>query len=251
MSINDSIIGEDTIGLVTGAAAGIGREVVRRLVERGVRVICADRDANRLANLVDGAVTDVYALTMDLDDPESVEHGIATLPREWRSIDILVNNAGHAVGGQRLFDQGQLTDWEGIIETNVNGMLRITHAVLPAMIERDRGHVINVGSTASLIRYDSEAVYIASKHAVHGFSEGLREDLAATGIRVTEVLPEAVQSDFNMTRFRGDAAAAKNFAQKYPGPLMPDDVARVIIVVLEQPLTVTIDQIVVARTRFR
>ena len=249
MSSEPGIIDKHAIGLVTGAADGIGRAVVKRLVEREVRVVCADRDATKLARLVDDSGALGYPLCMDLDDNVAVQQALRSLPKNLQAIDILVNSAGHAIGGQRSFDQGRLADWENIIETNVRGMLRVTHALLPGMVERDRGHIINLGSTASLERYESEAVYIASKHAVHGFSEGLRTDLDATGVRVTEILPGSVSSSFHTTRFRGDAAAAEGFAHKFPGAVLPDDVARVILVALDQPLSVTLDQVVVARTR--
>lgn len=244
-SLNDKY----TTALVTGAASGIGRALVERLVEQQLRVVCADRDASMLARLLDEVGALVHALPLDLDDTESIKQALLSLPKALQAIDILVNSAGHAIGGQRRFDQGRLQDWENIIETNVRGMLRVTHALLPGMVERDRGHIINLGSTASLERYESEAVYIASKHAVHGFSEGLRADLDATGVRVTEILPGMVRSDFHMTRFSGDETAVEDFAQKFPGALLPDDVARVILVALDQPLSVTLDQVVVARTR--
>ena len=249
MSSEPSLNSKYSTALVTGAAAGIGRAVAGKLVERGIRVVCVDRDTGQLARLGEELGAFAYPVSMDLDDSQSVQQGLQSLPKALREVDILVNNAGHAIGGQRSFEQGRLSDWERIIETNVRGMLRITHALLPGMVERDRGHIINLGSTASLERYELEAVYIASKHAVHGFSEGLRADLEPTGIRVTEILPGSVRTDFHRTRFRGDETAMEVFAERFPGAVTPDDVARVIIFALDQPLSVSLDQAVVARTR--
>ena len=249
MAIETNIASFYSTALVTGAAAGIGRACVQRLTEQGVRVVCVDRDDAALARFGEELGALVHCVSLDLDDSHSVEKGLHVLPKEFHEIDILINSAGHAIGGQRSFEQGDLRDWEGIIETNVGGMLRVTHGLLPGMVERDRGHIINLGSTASLERYEREAVYIASKHAVHGLSEGLRADLENTGVRVTEILPGTVNTDFHHTRFRGDEAARQAFAKRFPGALLPDDVARVIMFALEQPINVSLDQVVVARTR--
>lgn len=239
------------VALVTGAGAGIGYACVIRLVALGIAVVCVDRDTDKLTRLSEEFGTLIHPVNIDLEDSESVTQGLSSLPDAFHDTDILVNSAGHAIGGQRSFEQGRLVDWERIIETNVGGMLRVTHAVLPGMVQRDRGHIINLGSTASLERYEREAVYIASKHAVHGLSEGLRADLEHTSVRVTEILPGTVRSDFHHTRFRGDQAAVDAFADKFPGALVPDDVARVIMFALAQPLKVTLDQVVLARTRSR
>ena len=249
MAIEPSLSSKYSTALVTGAAAGIGRAVAGKLVEQGIGVVCVDRNTDTLTRLVKELGALAYPLTIDLDDSESVQQGLQLLPKDRSEVDILVNNAGHAIGGQRSFEKGSLSDWERIIETNVRGMLRVTHALLPGMVERDRGHIINLGSTASLERYESEAVYIASKHAVHGFSEGLRADLESTGIRVTEVLPGSVRTGFHRTRFRGDETAIEAFSEKFPGSVAPEDVARVIMMALDQPLSVSLDQVVVARTR--
>lgn len=167
------------------------------------------------------------------------------LPDELREIDILINNAGHDVGGRRRFENGAIEDWAAIIDTNVTGMMRVSHAVIPGMASRGRGHIINMGSIAGVKANPEGSVYSASKHAVHGFSNSLRLDFAGSGIRVTEILPGVARTDFGSARWRGDLAQAKAFYDSFESVLTAEDVAGCVVFALEQPPHVVIAQLVV------
>lgn len=233
-----------SIALVTGASGGIGESVACMLVDNGYRVICASRRADTLASLARRLGDGACALELDVTDGSSVESLSSRLPRDWRDIDILVNNAGHDQGGRRRFDEGDADQWASIIETNVIGLMRVTHAVLPGMIARDHGHIVNLGSIAGLSPYATGSVYSGSKHAVHGFSESLRLDYAGTGIRVTEILPGLVRTDFALNRWR-DQARAESFYDDFGECLVPDDIARTVLFAIQQPANVVISQLVV------
>lgn len=230
--------------LVTGAGSGIGRSVAEVLIGAGCRVVCAGRRLERLRDLAEKLGDDVMALELDVDDPRSVATIKERLPAPWREIDILVNNAGHDAGGRRRFDEGSADEWAAIIRTNVTGLIRVTRELIPGMVERDRGHVINIGSIAGLTPYATGSIYSASKHAVHGFSESLRLDFAGTGIRVTEILPGLVRTDFAVNRWK-DETRARNFYDDFGVCLAPEDVARTILFALQQPAHVVISQLVV------
>lgn len=230
--------------LVTGASSGIGEAIATTLAENGYRVICTGRRLNKLEDLTSRLGSGAIALSLDVTDPSSVETLHSRLPEEWRSIDILINNAGHDQGGRRRFDEGSAAQWADIIETNVIGLIRTTHAVIPGMIERDLGHIVNIGSIAGISSYATGTIYSSSKHAVHGFSESLRLDFAATGIRVTEILPGLVRTNFALTRW-GDQARADSFYDDFGDCLMPDDIARSVLFALQQPPHVVISQLVV------
>ena len=173
-----------------------------------------------------------------------VEGMIERLPKPWREIDILVNNAGHDTGGRRRFDEGSAEEWASIIETNVIGLIRVTRAVIPGMIARDRGHVVNIGSISGYKPYATGTIYAASKFAVHGFSESLRLDYRNTGVRVTEILPGMVRTGFAMSRW-GDGKRAKKFYEDFGTCLNPEDVAGTIAFAVQQPPHVVISQLVV------
>ena len=230
--------------LVTGASSGIGEGIATALVENDYRVICAGRRMHKLADLCSRLGSNAHALKLDVTDASSVESLLSRLPEDWRSIDILVNNAGHDEGGRRRFDEGSAPEWASIIETNVIGLIRTTHAVIPGMIARDHGHIVNIGSIAGLSPYATGSIYSGSKHAVHGFSESLRLDFAGTGIRVTEILPGLVRTDFALTRWH-DQARADSFYDDFGDCLSPQDVARSVLFALEQPPHVVISQLVV------
>jgi len=232
------------IALVTGASGGIGESVACMLVDNGYRVICASRRGDTLASLARRLGDGACALELDVTDGASVESLSSRLPQDWRDIDILVNNAGHDQGGRRRFDEGDADQWASIIETNVIGLMRVTHAVLPGMIARDHGHIVNLGSIAGLSPYATGSVYSGSKHAVHGFSESLRLDYAGTGIRVTEILPGLVRTDFALNRWR-DQARAESFYDDFGECLVPDDIARTVLFAIQQPANVVISQLVV------
>ncbi len=232
------------VALVTGASSGIGRAIAERLVTTGCRVVCAARREDRLDALAADLGSDARALTLDVADADAVDSMLERLPPEWRAVDILVNAAAHDVGGRRPFHEGTAEQWASIIETNVVGLIRVTHKLIAGMLERDYGHVINIGSTSGLQPYATGTLYAGSKYAVHGFTECLRLDYANTGIRVTEILPGMVRTGFAEARL-GDAAQAARFYDAFGTCLEPADVARAVGFVLEQPPQVVISQLVV------
>ena len=233
---------EGAVALVTGAGSGIGEATARRLAEAGVRVICAGRRLER----VEAVATEVggHALRLDVVDAASVESMDQRLPSGFREVDVLVNSAGHDIGGRRRFDAGSADEWAKIVETNVTGLIRVTRKAIPGMLARDRGHVVNVGSIAGLVAYKTGSIYAASKHAVHGFSESLRLDFAGTGVRVTEILPGMVRTEFALNRWKDEGTAAAYY-DDYGTCLEPDDIARAAVYCLRQPPHVVISQLVV------
>lgn len=233
-----------SIALVTGASSGIGESVATMLVENGYRVICASRRGDTLADLARKLGDGACSLELDVTDASSVESLSSRLPEDWRSIDILVNNAGHDEGGRRRFDEGNAAEWASIIETNVTGLIRVTLAVIPGMIARDHGHIVNLGSISGISSYATGTIYSGSKHAVHGFSESLRLDYAGTGIRVTEILPGLVRTNFALNRWR-DQERADDFYDDFGECLVPDDIARTLLFAIQQPANVVISQLVV------
>ena len=232
------------IALVTGASSGIGAAIAEQLSELGCRVICAARRLQKLEVLCARLGETSVALELDVTDAESVSGVSQRLPVEWREIDILVNNAGHDVGGRSLFHQGSADQWASIIDTNVTGLIRVTRAVIPGMLERNRGHIVNIGSVSGIYPYATGTIYAGSKFAVHGFSESLRRDYTDTKIRVTEILPGMVQTGFAEARWK-DPDKARAFYDEFGECLLPDDIARTVVFALQQPPNVVISQLVV------
>ena len=230
------------VALVTGAGSGIGEATARRLAEAGLEVICAGRRLERVESVA--AAIRGHALELDVVDPASVESMERRLPAGLREIDILINSAGHDVGGRRRFDAGSADQWAKIIETNVTGLIRVTRQVIPGMLARDRGHIVNIGSIAGLVAYKTGSIYAASKHAVHGLSESLQLDFAGTGVRVSEILPGMVRTEFALNRWKEERTAAA-FYDDYGLCLDPDDIARAVLYCLRQPPHVVISQLVV------
>ena len=241
----DGILQPGAIALVTGASAGIGAATARALALRGARVICASRNKARLDDLVAELGAGAHAIELDVADPASIESLVARLPEDLRAIDMLVANAGHDTGGRRRFDEGAVAEWAGIIETNVIGMIRTCHAVVPGMLARGRGHVVTLGSTAGLSTYKGGTIYNASKFAVRGFTEALRKDYGASDLRVTEILPGLTRTAFAASRHRGDSTKGTAYYDSFAEVLEPDDIARAIVYALDQPARVTIAQMVV------
>lgn len=235
---------DSATALVTGAGSGIGAATARRLAERGCRVICAGRTLAPLQTLVDELATDALALELDVSDPVSVSSLLDRLPVTWRTVDLLINSAGHDEGGRRHFVEGEAEQWTAIIETNVNGVIRVTRALLEGMLERDRGHVVNIGSIAGVRPYEGGGAYVASKFAVRGLSECLRLDCRESRVRISEILPGTVRTEFAERR-TGDADAANSFYDGFPELLEADDVARAIVYALEQPPHVVVSQLFV------
>ncbi len=244
-----NILQAGAVALVTGAGSGIGAAVALQLGARGARVICAGRHLERLTPVAERIGPGGHVLELDVADRQSTATLLQRLPAELRAIDILINNAGHDVGGRQRFDQGDLEEWASIIETNVVGMVRVSHAVARGMVARGRGHIVNLGSTAGLRVYRSGSIYNASKFAVRAFTEGLRMDYADTDIRITEILPGLTRTGFAAARFHGDRQRGRDYYARFPGSITAEDVARTVLFALEQPPEVTIAQLLVVPTR--
>lgn len=227
--------------LVTGATAGFGRVIAQRFAGTGARIIAAGRREDRLATLRAELGEDrVLPLTLDVRDRAAVAEAIAGLPAEWAEIDICVNNAGLALGLSGAQD-ADLDDWDAMVDTNIKGLMYVTRAVLPGMVARNRGHIINIGSTAGEFPYPGGNVYGASKAFVRHFSLNLRADLWGTRIRVTDIEPGLVGgTEFSNVRFRGDDTKAAGI---YAGaePLTPEDVAESVHWVATLPARVNIN----------
>jgi 3-hydroxy acid dehydrogenase / malonic semialdehyde reductase len=233
------------IVFITGASAGIGRATALAFAEEGARLLLAARRMDKLkeiaaASLERGAGA-VHLFPLDVRDAAAVQNAVADLPKEWAEIEVLVNNAGLSRGLDKLH-AGSLEDWDEMIDTNVKGLLYVTRAVVPGMVERGQGHVINLGSTAGELAYPNGAVYCATKFAERGLTDGLREDLLGTPIRVTSIDPGMVETDFSLVRFRGDSERA---AKVYKGltPLTPEDVADAIVWAASRPAHVNISRV--------
>ena len=227
---------------VTGASAGFGDAIARRFVAEGARVIAVARSEDKLEKLAAELGDAVLPVTLDVSDPEKVENTIDTLPDHWKAVDVLVNNAGLAKGLEPAH-KADLRDWDEMIATNVRGLAHVTRALLPGMVERGRGHVLNIGSIAGTYPYPGGNVYGATKAFVHQFSLNLRSDLHGTGVRVTNVEPGMVGgTDFSKVRFDGDQAKADKV---YEGttPLTADDVAESVYWAASQPEHVNINVI--------
>jgi len=233
------------IVLITGASSGIGRATALAFAAEGAHLLlCARRldrlNALRLEAQAAGAA-EVHTFALDVQVRSAVEASISALPEAWKSIDILVNNAGLSRGLSKL-QEDDPDNWEEMIDTNVKGLLYVTRAVVPGMLERGRGHVISIGSTAGHQTYANGAVYCASKAAERVISEGLKIDLIGTPIRVTSVDPGMVETEFSTVRFRGDGERAAKVYQDIT-PLRPEDVAEAILWTATRPAHVNIHSI--------
>jgi NADP-dependent 3-hydroxy acid dehydrogenase YdfG len=233
------------IVFVTGASSGIGAATALAFAAEGARLLLAARRIEKQARVAAAALERgaeaVHTIILDVRDREAVQQTIASLPAEWGAIDVLVNNAGLSRGMDKLY-QGQIDDWEEMIDTNMKGLLYVTRAVVPGMVERGRGHVVNLGSTAGEITYPGGAVYCATKAAERAINDGLREDVLGTPIRVTSVDPGMVETEFSRVRFRGDTERAAN-VYKGVQPLTPEDVADTILWAVSRPAHVNIARI--------
>jgi len=230
------------IALVTGATSGFGAEIARRFVREGHRVIAAGRRMDRLEALTTELGDALYPVLLDVRERDAVFAAIEALPESWSAIDVLVNNAGLALGLD-MAPRANLDDWETMIDTNIKGLTYVTRAVLPGMVERDRGHIVNLGSIAGEFPYPGGNVYGATKAFVHQFSLNLRADLLETRIRVTDVQPGLCGgTEFSNVRFKGDDNKA---AQTYTGtePLTAVDIADAVYWVTSRPAHVNINSI--------
>ena len=234
------------IVFITGASAGIGAATALAFAAEGARLLLAARRAGKLAEVASAALARgapaVHSIDLDVRDHRAVQNSIDSLPPEWAEIDILVNNAGLSRGLDKLY-MGHVQDWEEMIDTNVKGLLYVTRAVVPGMVVRGRGHVINLGSTAGELTYPNGAVYCATKAAERAINDGLRQDVLGTPVRVTSVDPGMVKTDFSKVRFRGnEERAAKTYENVEP--LTADDVADVIVYAATRPPHMQIQTVV-------
>ncbi|MGQ0535734.1 MAG: SDR family NAD(P)-dependent oxidoreductase [Methanobacteriota archaeon] len=236
---------------ITGASAGIGLATARAFAKEQAELVLVARRADALRRIVEEmrqlSGKPAHALAVDVTDPSSLAAARKAHPEQFEAVDVLVNNAGLAIGVEPL-QEGDPEDWDVVLDTNVKGLLRVTRAVLPGMVARGRGHVVNVGSTAGHWVYRGGAVYCASKHAVAAITEGLRLDVHGTGVRVTEVAPGLVgDTEFSAVRLRGDAAKARAV---YEGmtPLSPEDVAETIRWAVTRPSHMNVQQVVLMPT---
>ncbi|MEH2349954.1 MAG: SDR family oxidoreductase [Nostoc sp.] len=237
---------QNQIILIAGASSGIGAACAKIFAGAGAKLILAARRLERLQQLRDSLSkefnTEIHLLHLDVRDRSAVESAISTLPSAWSDIDILINNAGLSRGLDKLHE-GKFQDWEDMIDTNVKGLLYLSRYVIPGMVNRDRGHVVNLGSIAGHQTYPGGNVYCATKAAVRAISEGLKQDLLGTQVRVTSVDPGMVETEFSEVRFHGDAERAKKVYQGVT-PLTADDVADVIFFCVTRSPHVNINEVV-------
>ena len=237
------------IVFITGATSGIGLGCARKFAANGDKLILAGRNASRLSEIsseLKAQGTEVVTLKFDVRDREAAQKAIESLPAEWTKIDVLVNNAGLALGLEPEYE-GDFNDWDGMIDTNIKGLLTMTRLIVPGMIERNSGHIINIGSVAGDAAYAGGNVYCATKAAVKALSDGLRIDVANTSVRVTNLKPGLVETNFSNVRFHGDTDRA---AKLYQGikPLTGDDIADVAVYAANAPAHVQIAEVLILAT---
>ncbi|GAB4518658.1 MAG: hypothetical protein Tsb004_29350 [Allomuricauda sp.] len=237
-----------TTALITGATSGIGKATAELFAKQGFNLILCGRREERLNQLKNelGRDTSIFTLNFDVRNREDVFLAIDSLPKEFSEIDILVNNAGNAHGLDPI-DKGSPDDWDAMLDINVKGLLYMSKAIIPKMVERKSGHIINIGSTAGKEVYPNGNVYCASKHAVDAINQGMRIDLNAYGIRVGAVNPGLVETEFSDVRFKGDSERASKVYQGFQ-PLKPEDIADIILFVVTRPYHVNIADLVVMPT---
>ncbi len=236
---------EKPIALITGATSGIG-EATARLLINSYRLIISGRREERLLQLqkeLDGIST---TLSFDVKNREDVFEAIYSLPNEWKAIDVLINNAGNAHGLDYIHE-GNMDDWDAMMDINVKGLLYVSKAILPGMVERKRGHIVNISSIAGLEVYPKGNVYCASKHAVDALTKGMRMDLNEHRIKVTSIDPGLVETEFSEVRFKGDKEKAANVYKNYT-PLTAQDVAETIEFALSRPPHVMIGDVLILPT---
>lgn len=238
------------IVLITGATSGIGEATALLLAKNNFNLIITGRRLERLIllqqKIQQESNSEVFVLNFDIRNLNENENAINNLPAEWQNVDILINNAGLAAG-YSPFQEGNFDDWERMIDTNIKGLLYITRLITPKMIERGKGHIINISSIAGKETYPFGNVYCASKHAVQSITKGMRIDLLKHGIKVSSVSPGAVETEFSLVRFNGDKNKAK---QVYKGftPLFAQDIADTILFIVTRPKHVNIDDVLIMPT---
>jgi NADP-dependent 3-hydroxy acid dehydrogenase YdfG len=236
--------------LITGATSGFGKAIAEKFAQNGDSLIITGRRKELLFNVAKDLITtyniEVLPLCFDVRKPEEVKNAIESLQDKWKSIDVLVNNAGLAVGLHPIHE-GVIDDWERMIDTNVKGLLYITRAVSPLMVERKQGHIINIGSVAGKEVYANGNVYCASKFAVDAINRSMRIDLLPYNIKVTQILPGAAETEFALVRFKGDKQKADNVYKGFT-PLTAVDVADAVYYVTTLPAHVNVNDLVLMPT---
>lgn len=236
--------------LITGASSGIGEGCARKFASQGDRLILNARSTDKLTALAEELKekynTDCYVMPFDVRNRESAATALNALPEEWKSIDVLINNAGLAIGVDKEHE-GNPDEWDMMIDTNIKALLSMTRLVVPGMVERDRGHIINIGSIAGDAAYPGGSVYCATKAAVKALSDGLRIDLVDTPLRVTNIKPGMVETNFSVIRFRGDKEKADNVYRSIR-PLNGDDIAEVVYFAASAPEHMQLAEILVMPT---
>jgi hypothetical protein len=236
------------IALITGASSGIGLATARTLANHDYKLIICGRRQSRLDGLIEelSEITEVISLNFDVRDKVEVKKAIDDLPEKWQSIDVLINNAGNAHGLGPI-QNGDVQDWDAMIDINVKGLLYVTDAVVKGMTRRKNGHIINIGSLAGKEVYPNGNVYCASKHAVDALNKGMRIDLNQFGIKVSAINPGLVETEFSEVRFRGDKEKAEKVYQGF-SPLQAVDIAETILFVLSRPSHVNIADLLILPT---
>lgn len=234
------------IAMITGATSGIGEACARCFINNGYRVIATGRNADRLNCLKTEYEPDVLPLVFDVRDRKAAKESLESIPDEWAEMDVLINNAGLALGLEPEYE-GEFADWDTMIDTNIKGLLTMTRLVVPGMVARNRGHVINIGSVAGDAAYANGNVYCATKAAVKALTDGLRIDVAHTEVRVTLLKPGLVETNFSNIRFHGDSERADNV---YKGitPLTGDDIAAAALYAAQAPKHVQIAEMLILAT---
>ena len=237
------------IAFITGATSGIGLACAKKFAQGGYRLVLTARRADKLAEIKDQLVAEgveVLTLVFDVRDAEIATAAVASLPTEWQNIDVLINNAGLALGLEKEYE-GDPIDWNTMIDTNIKGLLTMTRLIVPSMVERNAGHVINIGSVAGDAAYANGGVYCATKAAVKTITDGLRIDVAASAVRVTNIKPGLVETNFSNVRFHGDNERADNV---YKGikPLTGADIADVAFYAASAPKHVQIAEVLILAT---
>lgn len=231
------------IAFVTGATSGIGKATALLLAKEGYNLIICGRRTERLEALSSEVGVDTLELTFDVRDRKRVEEAISEIPEQWKPVDVLVNNAGNAHGLSKIQD-GDVDDWDAMIDINVKGLLYVTKTLMSGMIERGSGHIVNIGSIAGKEAYPGGNVYCASKHAVDAINNGMRMDLNGTGVKVSQVCPGLVETEFSMVRFKGDADRSKSVYEGFDA-LTAYDVADLIRFIVTRPAHVNISDTII------
>lgn len=237
------------IALITGATSGIGESCAHKFAQAGYNLIVTARRSDLLASLkrkLERKGVEVLPLVFDVRDRQAAHDAIAGLPKEWAEVDVLVNNAGLARGLEPEYE-GNMDDWDEMIDTNIRGLLTMTRLIVPAMVARNHGHIINIGSVAGDAAYAGGNVYCATKSAVKSISDGLRIDVAHTKVRVTNIKPGLVETNFSRVRFHGNEDRADRVYQGIK-PLTGDDVADVVLYAVQAPEHVQIAEVLVLAT---